>query len=83
MKKLLVILGIAVAVSAAGTAVYAAEGVDGKYTFQDMLPFMKEMHPNITESQLQDMHNVCHGGGGKGPSMMRPHFGTSPNAAIR
>ncbi|MNY65676.1 hypothetical protein D3C86_2029860 [compost metagenome] len=37
-----------------GTAVYAAG--DETSQLKNMLPFMKEMHPNLSEDQLLDMH---------------------------
>ncbi|MDR0269682.1 hypothetical protein [Paenibacillus sp.] len=40
-----------------GTAVYAAEVGPG--TFRDMLPFMREMHPNLGDSELEQMYNGC------------------------
>ncbi|WP_054939807.1 hypothetical protein [Paenibacillus ihuae] len=37
-----------------GTAVYAAG--DETSQLENMLPFMKEMHPNLSEDQLLNMH---------------------------
>lgn len=71
MKKVVVGLLAAGLVLGAGTAVFAAEGnQDGQGTmnFGQMLPFMKKAHPNLSEQQLQDMYNSCHGTGGAAPS---------------
>ncbi|NSL51389.1 FAD/FMN-containing dehydrogenase [Calidifontibacillus erzurumensis] len=43
-------------------------------SFEEMLPFMKKMHPNLTDEQLENMYKSCHGEGG----MMR-----NPNAIPR
>lgn len=57
--KFIAIVGATVLTLGIGTAVYAAEAVPG--TFKDMLPFMKEMHPNLNDSELEQMYNNCHG----------------------
>ncbi|WP_313640395.1 hypothetical protein MHH52_19130 [Paenibacillus sp. FSL K6-0276] len=41
-----------------GTAVYAAEVFPS--TFKEMLPFMKERHPNMGDSELEQMYKSCH-----------------------
>lgn len=51
-------LGIAVLTFGIGTAVYADAN---QLTFQDMLPFMKQMHPGASEQQLNEMYQNCHG----------------------
>jgi len=56
--KIIVIIGAAVLAIGIGTATYAAEA--GPSAFRDMLPFMKEMHPNLNDSQLEQMYNSCH-----------------------
>ncbi|MGZ9585177.1 hypothetical protein [Paenibacillus marinisediminis] len=56
--KIIAIVGAAVLTLGIGTAAYAA-GV-GPSTFNDMLPFMKEMHPNLNDSELEQMYNNCH-----------------------
>lgn len=37
---------------------------EGTVNFMEMLPFMKEMHPNFSEDELQQMYNACHGSEG-------------------
>ncbi|QIZ67754.1 hypothetical protein HF500_11270 [Geobacillus subterraneus] len=55
------LLAMALALGA-GTVVLA--DTNGPLTFDQMLPHMKSMHPNLSEQQLQDMYNACHGGNG-------------------
>jgi len=40
-----------------GTTVWAGTQSD---SFQDMLPFMQQMHPNYSENDLKEMYNNCH-----------------------
>ncbi|GGC82831.1 hypothetical protein GCM10007216_11720 [Thalassobacillus devorans] len=35
-------------------------------SFEEMLPFMKQMHPNFDDSQLEGMYQGCHGQNGPG-----------------
>ncbi|WP_017756408.1 CUE domain-containing protein [Calidifontibacillus oryziterrae] len=37
---------------------------NGIPSFSEMLPFMKEMHPNWSEEELEEMYQACHGEGG-------------------
>lgn len=60
--KLITVVGAVVLILGIGTAAYAAEVGPG--TFKDMLPFMKEMHPNYNESELEQMYQNCHQGEG-------------------
>ncbi|WP_458411910.1 hypothetical protein ACNQFZ_13760 [Schinkia sp. CFF1] len=46
---------------------------DGIPSFNKMLPFMKEMHPNLSDDQLKDMYQSCHGKDGKGGMMQNPN----------
>jgi hypothetical protein len=50
----------------AGTAVFAAgtnNSGEGS-SFEEMLPFMQEMHPDSSKEDLQEMYNSCHQEGG-------------------
>ncbi|PJN55494.1 hypothetical protein PAEVO_22150 [Paenibacillus sp. GM2FR] len=58
-SKFIAIVGAAVLTLGIGTAVYASEVATS--TFKDMIPFMKEMHPNLSDSDLEQMYNNCHG----------------------
>lgn len=79
-RKLITGLGAILLTAGIGTAVYADAG---GYTFEDMLPFMKQMHPQATEQQLNDMYENCHGSGGmmenyRGSRMMDGENGFMP-----
>ncbi|BCG60444.1 FAD/FMN-containing dehydrogenase [Paenibacillus sp. URB8-2] len=67
MKKTWIVLAAVTMVFALGTAVYAA--TDKDKGFQEMLPQMKQMHPDVSEQQLQEMYNNCKSNG-KGMSGM-------------
>ncbi|WP_422656718.1 hypothetical protein ACK8P5_13090 [Paenibacillus sp. EC2-1] len=56
-KKWFAGLGIAVLTFGIGSAVYAEAN---QMTFQDMLPFMKQMHPGASDQQLNEMYQNCH-----------------------
>ncbi|WP_339265444.1 CUE domain-containing protein [Paenibacillus sp. FSL K6-1330] len=58
-SKFIAIVGAAVLTLGIGTAVYASEVAPSN--FKDMIPFMKEMHPNLSDSDLEQMYNNCHG----------------------
>jgi hypothetical protein len=53
------ILGVGSAVFAAGNN-NSGEG----NSFEKMLPFMQEMHPDSSKEDLQEMYNACHNNGG-------------------
>ena len=66
MKKWAIGILSSALILGAGTAVFAAgtnnsgEGT----TFEKMLPFMQEMHPDSSKEDLQEMYNACHNNGG-------------------
>ncbi|QWU13289.1 hypothetical protein SAMN04487895_11830 [Paenibacillus sophorae] len=68
-KKLWIGIGVIVLTLGIGTAVYAADA--GNAGFQQMLPFMKKMHPNLSEQQLNDMHKSCEEHNGSMGTMMK------------
>lgn len=84
-KKVWITLAAVVMTLVIGTAVYAAADESG--SFQSMLPFMKQMHPDLSEQQLQEMHSACHGDGSAAGGMMnhgamhQMMMGTTPPAA--
>ena len=53
-----------------GTAAWATGTDNGKepFNFGQMLPFMQEMHPDLTKDELREMYNNCHGTNGAAPS---------------
>lgn len=62
MKKKLLSVGIVFVLALGiGNAVFAHGGSDGGWSFQEMIPFMKEMHPDMDEKQLKQMYQDCHG----------------------
>ena len=64
-NKLLAGIGITILSFGIGSAVYADVN---ELNFQDMLPFMKQMHPGATDQQLNEMYESCHGSDG-GPML--------------
>ncbi|MEX2415760.1 MAG: hypothetical protein WD424_06425 [Paenibacillaceae bacterium] len=70
MKKIMIGILMIALVLTLGSAVYAESNDEGQGTFNfgQMLPFMKQVHPDLTEQQLKDMHNNCHGTNGAAPS---------------
>ncbi|BCG58821.1 hypothetical protein [Paenibacillus sp. URB8-2] len=77
-KKLWIGIGAIVLTLGIGTAVYAAEGGDA--TFQQMLPFMKKMHPSLSDQQLNDMHKSCGQHNSSTDTMMKSGSGMMKNA---
>ncbi|WP_077214771.1 hypothetical protein [Bacillus dakarensis] len=47
----------------AGTLTFAASN-DGIFDFEEMKPYMEEMHPDLTEEEQKEMFEACHGEGG-------------------
>ena len=70
MKKIVIILLSLVLVFALGSVIYAKtnDGGQGTTNFGQMLPMMKQAHPNFTEQQLKDLYNECHDTNGAAPS---------------
>jgi len=68
MKKLLLSGVITLLLVGGVGAVWAAEDVSPKVpnikTFEEMLPFMKKMHPGVSDETFKEMYNSCHGSGG-------------------
>ncbi|WP_058301665.1 hypothetical protein [Gorillibacterium timonense] len=73
MKKRWITLGALVLATGIGTAgAYAAStdgnsSVDtGKDFFERMLPFAKQMHPGLTDQQIEGMYKSCRNSAGSG-----------------
>ncbi|WP_017434101.1 hypothetical protein [Saccharococcus caldoxylosilyticus] len=64
MKKLISGLFILVSAFMLATAVFAANKDDNN-GWKEMLPMMKQMHPNLSEEQLQKMYEQCRNNGEK------------------
>lgn len=60
MKKLFIGLITLVLILGIGTSVYAANTDNGTGFFEQMLPFAKQMHPDLTDQQIQNMYDACH-----------------------
>ncbi|SFA60118.1 hypothetical protein SAMN05216169_11033 [Anoxybacillus pushchinoensis] len=58
MKKFISGLLVLVSAFVLATAVFAASKNDNK-DWKEMLPMMKQMHPNLSEEQLQKMYEQC------------------------
>ncbi|MFB3162755.1 hypothetical protein ABLO26_15415 [Neobacillus sp. 179-J 1A1 HS] len=66
MKKWVIGILSSALILGAGTAVFAAgnnNSGEGN-SFEKMLPFMQEMHPDSSKEDLQEMYNACHNNGG-------------------
>ena len=66
MKKKIVagILGI-ILIGGAGSYAYANTVSPGDWwSFEEMQPYMDEMHPGFSTDQQQEMYNDCHGENG-------------------
>ncbi|PLR83650.1 hypothetical protein [Bacillus sp. V33-4] len=66
MKKLAIGILSAAFIFGAGTYAFAQANNDGEGTinFGQMKPKMEEMHPDLSEKELKDMYDSCHGNGG-------------------
>lgn len=58
MKKFISGLLVLVSAFVLATAVFAANKNDNN-DWKEMLPMMKQMHPNLSEEQLQKMYEQC------------------------
>ncbi|RJG22451.1 FAD/FMN-containing dehydrogenase [Paenibacillus thiaminolyticus] len=75
MKKVWLGITTVVLVMGIGTAgVYAASADnntgDDRSFFEQMLPHAKQMHPELSDQQIEQMYNSCHNGNGTGRGMM-------------
>ncbi|MCF3942275.1 hypothetical protein [Oceanobacillus alkalisoli] len=62
MKKKLISGGLVIVLALGiGNVVYAHGGSDSGWNFQEMLPFMKEMHPEMDKQKMKEMYQKCHG----------------------
>ncbi|MEH7886213.1 hypothetical protein V7654_18075 [Bacillus sp. JJ1609] len=70
MKPIVLILISAALILGASTSVFAEETNEGKGTFNfgQMKPLMEKMHPDLSNEELKQMYNDCHGTNGAMPS---------------
>ncbi|MBP1949953.1 hypothetical protein [Virgibacillus litoralis] len=67
-KKLLAIALAAFVTLGIGNVVFAHgaadNGGENGWSFEDMVPFMKDMHPNMDQQEMEQMYQDCHGSNG-------------------
>jgi hypothetical protein len=70
MNKTVLTLFSAALILGASTSAFAEETNEGKGTFNfgKMKAMMQEMHPGMTDDELKEMYNQCHGTNGAMPS---------------
>ncbi|MBS8266050.1 hypothetical protein DYI25_16610 [Mesobacillus boroniphilus] len=70
MKKLSLTIFSAAMIFGASTAAFAEEGNDGKgqFNFGQMKPIIEKMHPGLSNEEMKQMYNDCHGTNGAMPS---------------
>ncbi|SDY79906.1 hypothetical protein SAMN05421736_103332 [Evansella caseinilytica] len=75
MKKKVIAFSIAVLFVSAGTVALATSNVDEEkdFNFKEMLPYMQQMHPDVSDEQLEEMYNNCHANGKR--EMMNGNMG--------
>lgn len=78
MKKTALTLFSAALILGASTSAFAAEDREGKGTFNfgQMKPMMEKMHPEMSNEELKNMYNDCHGTTGAMPSNNFEMMGT-------
>ncbi|MHA6534691.1 FAD/FMN-containing dehydrogenase [Paenibacillus sp. BAC0078] len=69
-KKIWLGITALVVVMSIGTSVYAAGTDNGQSWFEKMLPFARQMHPNLSDDGIKDMVNNCQSGHGTATSGM-------------
>src|SRR5699024_344930 len=64
MKKL--VIGILTGAVLLGSATFVAAESNGNgfFNFEEMKPYIEEMHPNLSPEQQEEMFNNCHGENG-------------------
>lgn len=62
LTAIVLVMGIGAAGAYAQTS--DSNGVDS--FFEKMLPFAKQMHPDLTDQQIKEMYDSCHKGQGAG-----------------
>ncbi|MBG9791964.1 FAD/FMN-containing dehydrogenase [Paenibacillus dendritiformis] len=68
ISALVLVMGM----GAAGAYASSADNNPGgnRSGFEQMLPFAKRMHPDLSDQQIEQMYNSCHNGNGMGRGMM-------------
>ncbi|WLR55799.1 hypothetical protein LC048_01970 [Mesobacillus subterraneus] len=79
MRKLMLSFLGAALIAGASTAVFAEDGTEGNGTFNfgQMKPLIEKMHPGLSDKEVKQMYNDCHGTNGAMPNkkfnMMAPN----------
>ncbi|GAC43320.1 FAD/FMN-containing dehydrogenase [Paenibacillus popilliae ATCC 14706] len=68
ITALVLIMGIGAAGAYAASADNLSDG--DRSFFEQMLPFAKQMHPDLSDQQIEQMYNSCHNGNSTGRGMM-------------
>ncbi|HLR69034.1 MAG TPA: hypothetical protein VK105_18280 [Virgibacillus sp.] len=64
MRKKIVSIALAfVLVIGLGNVVLAHNGSENHWSYDEILPHMKQMHPEMNERDLEKMYKDCHGSG--------------------
>ncbi|QDX92265.1 hypothetical protein EEL32_21565 [Brevibacillus laterosporus] len=73
MKKMIFTLTSLALVLGIGTGVYASTSqvTPDQKEFEQMRPFMQQMHPQMTDAQISSMYETCHGPNGMHNRMMK------------
>ncbi|MBG9798043.1 hypothetical protein O0555_14160 [Brevibacillus laterosporus] len=76
LTSLLVVMGIATGVYASTSQVTPDQT---QKEFEQMRPWMKQMHPQMTDAQIKSMYESCHGQNGMHDRMMKNYTEQTPN----
>lgn len=72
MRQYIVPLAALLVLVVAGAAMAApaddAQTPSGVWNFGQMLPYMQQMHPDLSVDELRGYYEACHGTGGASPS---------------
>lgn len=64
MKKLVIGILTGAVLLGSATFVAAESNGNGLFNFEEMKPYIEEMHPNLSPEQQEEMFNNCHGENG-------------------
>ncbi|WP_226037610.1 hypothetical protein [Aquibacillus saliphilus] len=65
MKKIIISIVTGVVIlGGAGTYAFAETNEDGFFNFNEMKPYIEQMHPDFSTEEQEAMFNNCHGENG-------------------
>lgn len=70
LAGLILVMGIGSAGVYAATPNTLTDNDNSGDTYEEMLPYAKQMHPNLTDQQIENMYNSCHTNNGEGNRSM-------------